>query len=155
MNVTIELVPVTAQNEKEICSLHTARGQESFIETVSDCLAEARECSAWHPAWICANGSLVGFCMYGFFTEYAPKGRLWLDRLLISEQYQGLGYGTAALEFLLDLLPRLYPDVDEIYLSVTAQNQTAARLYLKHGFAFNGETDIHQERVMVLKLART
>ena len=40
--------------------------------------------------------------MYGFFWEYLPFGRLWLDRLLIDRRFQGLGYGRAALAALLD-----------------------------------------------------
>ena len=40
--------------------------------------------------------------MYGFFWEYLPFGRLWLDRLLIDRRFQGRGYGRAALAALLD-----------------------------------------------------
>ena len=41
--------------------------------------------------------------MYGFFWEYLPFGRLWLDRLLIDRRFQGRGYGRAALAALLGL----------------------------------------------------
>ena len=40
--------------------------------------------------------------MYGFFWEYLPFGRLWLDRLLIDRRFQGRGYGRAALAAMLD-----------------------------------------------------
>ena len=41
MNLT--MVPVTADNREEISRLHVAAGQESYIETVPQCLREAEE----------------------------------------------------------------------------------------------------------------
>lgn len=45
MNLT--MVPVTADNREEISRLHVAAGQESYIETVPQCLREAEEEARW------------------------------------------------------------------------------------------------------------
>ena len=39
--------------------------------------------------------------------------------------------------------------VETVYLSVIEGNDAAIALYQKFGFQFNGERDVHQEKVMV------
>ena len=95
MNLT--MVPVTADNREEISRLHVAAGQESYIETVPQCLREAEEEARWRPFGIFDGKQAVGFAMLGFFEKeysvaFQPKaglmpvtfqpqpGRLWLDR---------------------------------------------------------------------------
>ena len=143
------IVPVTADNQTELAALHVSAGQEGFIETVEECLSEARSRSVWRPVGIYADGVPVGFAMYGYW----PKGRrAWLDRLLIDGRYQHRGYGRAAVALLLDRIRREYPDCQNILLSVYADNPLAARLYRQFGFEWNGEKDINGEDVMVLHL---
>jgi diamine N-acetyltransferase len=43
-------------------------------------------------------------------------------------------------------------DCPEIYLSIVEDNQAALHLYRKFGFAFNGESDYNNERLMVKKV---
>ena len=144
----IHLEPITAQNRTQALALHVAPGQEAFVETVSQCLDEAGQRRCWRPVGIYDRDTMVGFSMYGFFREYLPFGRLWLDRLLIDEAFQGKGYGKAALEALLDRLLQEYGR-RKIYLSVIEGNDAAIALYQKFGFQFNGDLDIHGEKVMV------
>lgn len=111
--MNLNFKPVTRENRQEALSLELAQGQEGFIESVSQCLAEAEEDKRWHPLGIYDDGQIVGFAMYGFFRrEYFPMGRLWLDRLLIDRNVQGRGYGKAALSELLKLLSTEYPKKD-------------------------------------------
>lgn len=146
----IHFEPVTADNRDIVLGLHVAENQKTFIETVEQCLKEASEYEGWRPVGIYDGEVPVGFAMYGFFQEYRPEGRLWLDRLFIDMRYQGRGYGSAALSGLIERLEKEY-GLSEIYLSVVEGNPTAAKLYQKFGFQFNGETDIHGEKVMVRK----
>ena len=148
----LQFKPVTEKNRKEILSLELRDDQKKFIESIENCLSEADSHSCWHAVGIYDGNVLIGFAMYGLFWEYLPFGRLWLNRFLIDRRYQSMGYGKAAL---MDLLKRLWKKYHRkhIYLSVTDDNQTASALYHHFGFAYTGERDMRNERVMVLKIA--
>lgn len=145
--------PVTKENREEVLKLHVTENQKSFIESVSQCLSEADAYSVWRPVVICDGAKMVGFAMYGFFKEEYEGGRLWLDRFFIDSRYQGKGYGEEALKGLIKRLIDEY-DKPEVYLSVTDEKIPAVKLYKKYGFAFNGESDINGEKVMVLKVRK-
>lgn len=147
MSIMIRLID--DKNYKEILDLRVAKGQESFIETTEECLKEASEDSRWEPVGIYDGDIPIGFAMYGLFLQEGSKGRVWLDRFLIAEDYQGKGYGKASVKLLLHHLHRKY-GYDKIYLSVYEANEGAIALYQKLGFTFNGELDINQEKVMVM-----
>ena len=148
----LRLAPVDEGNRAQAEALRVAQGQEGFIETVADCLAEADELPCWRPAGIYDGEKLVGFAMYCQWNE-DPDERVWLDRFLISHECQGRGYGHAALALLLDRLEEEYGPRD-VYLSVIPGNGAAQRLYREFGFRYNGELDIHGERVMVRERPR-
>ena len=119
----LRLEPVTQENRLAVLGLRAGTGQEGFVETVSACLD-------------------------GYFWEYPPAGRVWLDRLLIDAARQGRGYGRAAVASLLARLAEEYGPRD-IYLSVVDGNTAAARLYEAFGFVFTEERDVHGEHVML------
>lgn len=145
--------PITEGNAKEAKLLRVGPGQEGFVEDVSQCLEEAKSRRSWRPVGIYDGPVLVGFSMYGYFWEYLPFGRVWLDRLLIDEKYQGMGYGKASMDGLIRRISKEY-GCRKIYLSVYENNQTAVKLYKKLGFQAIAERDIHGEQVMVLHLAK-
>lgn len=140
---------ITQENKEEILHLTVAKGQEHFIETTSQCLEEAEQITCWNPIGIYKEDCLIGFAMYGFWKEEPPAGRVWLDRFLIDVNYQGKGYGTIVFPLLIEHIKKVY-HCQTIYLSVIEENQTAVSLYKRNGFQFNGELDIHGEKVMVL-----
>ena len=88
--------------------------------------------------------------MYGRFPWEGSGGRVWLDRFLIDEKHQGYGYGKQALHLLVATLFDTYR-CDEIFLSIYETNQLASHLYDEFGFAYNGELDLHKEKIMVLQ----
>ena len=138
---SVAITAVTAQNTlgvRSICKV---------METVSACLDEAAQRADWRPVAIYDGTAVVGFAMYGYFWEYPPAGRVWLDRLLIDAARQGRGYGRAAVASLLARLAEEYGPRD-IYLSVVDGNTAAARLYEAFGFVFTEERDVHGEHVM-------
>ena len=72
---------------------------------------------------------------------YAREGyTLW--RLMIDRQYQGRGYGRAAIGQALDFI-RTYPcgKAETCYLSYQPANTRARALYRSMGFAETGDTD--------------
>lgn len=146
MNIRIE--KITEKNLDQVLQLDAARGQEGFVESVEECFAEAKAEKAWRPVAICHGSEIVGFAMYGYLYR-----RIWFDRLLIDQRFQGRGYGKAAVELLLKRLQEEYPDKKAIYLSVVEGNDRAIKLYQDFGFTFNGERDTKGEYVMVRKNA--
>ena len=144
----LRLEPVTQENRLAVLSLRAGTGQEGFVETVSACLDEAAQRADWRPVAIYDGTAVVGFAMYGYFWESPPAGRVWLDRLLIGAAHQGRGYGRAALGLLLARLRAEYGNRD-VYLSVVAGNEAAARLYASFGFVRTGEKDVGGEEVYV------
>ena len=137
---------VSDENRKEVEDLTVFSEQAGFIESVSECLQEADELELWRSVGIYDNDILIGFAMYGYFSDPAP-GQLWLDRLLIDKKYQGKGYGKQAVRLLLDRLHTEYQS-DTVYLSVYENNPHAIKLYQQIGFQFNGEYDSKGERIM-------
>lgn len=149
----ITLQPIAAHNRAAAQALQLRPEQVGWIEPVSECLAEADRRACWRPVGIYDGPTLVGFAMYGFFWEYLPFGRVWLDRLLIDCRYQGRGYGKAAIAALLEQIQREYRR-KKVYLSVYEDNQSAIRLYRQLGFRMNGQLDTKGEKIMVYRYPR-
>lgn len=148
VTVKLEYALITKEKEEEALALRVLQDQEGYIESVEDCLREARELEVWVPLGIYFEGKMIGFAMYGFFAEEPPNGRLWMDRFLIDKAYQGRGFGYFALT---DLLQRLWEEYQktEVYLSVVEETIPAVALYQKMGFAWTGEEDEKGEKIMV------
>lgn len=144
------LKPVTRANRAAVLALRIQKSQEGFVETPARCLKEAFWCRLWRPVGIYNAETLIGFAMYGRFPWEGSGGRVWLDRFLIDEKHQGYGYGKQALHLLVATLFDTYR-CDEIFLSIYETNQLAAHLYAEFGFAYNGELDLHKEKIMVLQ----
>lgn len=149
--MSIEIVAVDEKNLKEVLNLRVKKEQKTFIETPEQCLKEA-EIETWYePAALYNDGVIVGFAMYGVYFGEEEGGRIWLDRYLIDERYQGKGLGNLMLEALIKYLGERY-EQRAIYLSVYDDNEVAVKMYKKFGFNFNGEFDINGESVMVKRL---
>lgn len=146
MNLRFE--PVNPANRRKVEGLQTLPKQADFIESVSDCMAEADELKEWKPVGIYDGDLLVGFAMYGCFDGSNQEAEVWLDRILIDGNYQGKGYGKAAVR---GLMKKLYEEYgkEQIYLSVYENNVAAIALYEKLGFRFNGKLDAKGEKIMV------
>ena len=61
----------------------------------------------------------------------------WLMALGVHDGFTGRGIGTAILTALLDLADNLH-GLKRLELEVYADNDTAHRLYLRHGFEVEG-----------------
>ncbi len=151
-NMELHFEAVTAQNRAVLEALRVNPEQKGYIETVSECLAEASEDARWRPVGIYDGETAIGFAMYGAFGKTPESRQIWLDRFLIDRKYQGKGYGGAAIDEILVKLCREY-STDTIYLSVYDNNPRAIHMYQERGFAFNGDLDINGEKVMVCQVA--
>lgn len=145
-----EICEITVNNKQQALQLKVAPNQQGYVETVAECLSEAREDTRYVPVGLYDNDTMVGFAMYGRFVENDEE-RIWFDRYLIDEHFQGRGYGKYFMKQVLDFLTTKY-HCHSIYLSVYDDNIFAIQLYEKMGFHFNGELDVHGEKVMVREL---
>ena len=148
--MNLHIKPLSAENKKEALQLNVKTEQSSFIEPVSQCIQEAEQLDLWNPVAIYHGTDMIGFAMYGFFPYEDTHGRVWLDRFLIDDRYQGKGYGKTALKLLITRLFCEY-QCNAIYLSLYQQNKHAYHLYTSFGFQENGEKDINGETVMCLQ----
>ncbi|GIU17889.1 MULTISPECIES: GNAT family N-acetyltransferase [unclassified Shewanella] len=145
--------PVNSHNLSTLLKLQLKPEQCGFIESIAECLQEAKEDPRYTPVALCCEQRVVGFAMYGLFNECQTQ-RVWFDRFLISQDCQGQGLGKAFADLLLALLFRQF-QCPRIFLSVYPNNLTAITLYHKLGFEFTGEQDINGEHVMALENAKS
>lgn len=110
-------------------------------------LAQAAYEKQWYPHGIYVEDTLVGFLMFG--TDQETK-RVELCRYMIDKQYQGKGYGKAALEKLFDLIKIRYGAIS-FYTSIVPDNYAAKKLYESAGFRMTGEV-MWEELVMVKRI---
>ncbi|MEK3886448.1 GNAT family N-acetyltransferase [Bacillus sp. FSL K6-3431] len=146
MNISIR--DVTNEIVPDILSLSVDETQTTFIETTEQCLKEAKECAIYKPVGLYSDNNLVGFAMYGFFSDESKNGRIWLDRFLIDKKYQGCGLGTILLKELIDKITEEF-SCQKLYLSIVGNNKRALHLYEKFDFHLNGESDVNDEKIMV------
>ncbi|WP_291651218.1 GNAT family N-acetyltransferase [Clostridium sp.] len=149
MNLVIK--EINDKNYNEALRLKVKKIQENFIETVEECLNEAKQLSLWRPVGIYNYNELIGFAMYGLWENEGTNGRVWLDRFMIGDEFQGRGYGSESLKLILNRIYNEYKR-NEIYLSIYENNYLAIKMYEKFGFKFNGELDINGEKIMKLEV---
>jgi diamine N-acetyltransferase len=135
--VKITLQPVTRANFDDVVRQKVAPGQENFVAPNTYSLAEAYVEPSWTPLAICDNETVVGFAMFGLEVEVH---RWWIIRFMIGADHQGNGYGTAALNVLVDLMVERHAP-RTIYLGYEPDNTIAERLYARSGFVPTGEIE--------------
>lgn len=143
----IAFLPINETNQAEVKRIKLKSGQENFIESVEECLAEAAQYPAWQPVAVYHDHELIGFAMYGSF---GPNRDTWIDRIIIDEKHQGKGLGRKAMEQLIDVVANVY-QVDQIFLSIVPENEVAYRLYESIGFKSINEKDPNGEEIFRYK----
>ena len=137
----IQLMPVCDDNRDAVLAL-SVREDQPFVAPNDVSLRQAAEANAEQPGVarpfaICADGRLVGFCMFAFSPEEEdPDDRYWLWRFMIDKNEQGKGYGQAALREII----RYFRDngADMLYLSTEPENELGLHIYRKAGFRETG-----------------
>ena len=149
----IELKELSDENLEECFALKVAKNQEQYIASNEDSWKTAKENEdVARPFAIYCDGKMVGFTMFAFDEEYEdPNDRYWLWRLMIDESLQGKGYGTAALEKII----QYFKDngANNIRLSTKESNTNALSMYHKAGFRDTGEMN-EEEIVLQLTLRK-
>ena len=147
----VTLRPITEDNFLDAFQLKLAPGQEKFVSHPIRSLAQAYvyrdQCQ---PFGICADGKMVGYVM-AIYDYDIPEYDIW--HMMVDESMQGRGYGTAALDQVIDYIrTKPFGDSNRVALTCSKDNSVAVRLYERRGFEPTGVED-EDEIELVLTLA--
>ena len=137
----IKLEPINEKNREAVLALSVYKDQP-FVAPNDVSLRQAAETNAEDPGVarpfaICADGRLVGFCMFAFAPEEKdPADRYWLWRFMIDKSEQGKGFGQAALTEIIRYFRN--NGADRLYLSTEPENERGLHVYHKAGFRETG-----------------
>ena len=105
------------------------------------------------------EGQVVGFFVLHQYYQHegydTPINAVYVRSLSINAQLQGSGYGTEIMMNIPSFVQTVFPDFEDLYLVVDAENQAAWNLYERAGFlhlATNPEGPIGKERLYYLDL---
>ena len=143
----VTLREITRETLKEVLKLKVAPGQEQFVSNNAVSIAQAH----FHPgtAWfraIYAGDMPVGFVM----LEVEPSKPPYLWRFMIDGRQQHKGYGSRALELVLEHV-RARPGARVLTLSCVPAEGGPGPFYERFGFRYTGEME-EDELVMSLDL---
>ncbi len=151
----VQLREITDDNRDAVLALRVSAEQDEYVGGVAQSLAEAveyPEAKAWYRA-VYADDEPVGFVMISDgITDPDPTllGPYYLWRLLIDSRYQGRGYGSAAIDRVVEHV-RSRPDAEVLLVSCHVGPATPIPFYERYGFVLTGE--VHEgEPVLALDL---
>lgn len=96
--MTIRIEEIDSSNRAAACALRVKPGQERFVSSVAESLADAELYGSGWPRLLVdeESGDAVGFVMGGFGDDPRfPPSSVW--KLLIAGDQQGRGLGRAAV----------------------------------------------------------
>lgn len=143
----VTLREVTKETVRKIIDLEVAENQNHLVAPNAMSIAEAYfEPKAWFRA-IYADEEPVGFIML-YDDPDKPVYYLW--RMMLADGHQKKGYGTRAMELLVDYV-RTRPNATEIIVGAVPEGGSPQPFYEGFGFVPTGEID-HGEVQLRLEL---
>jgi diamine N-acetyltransferase len=153
---SIVLRELTAANRDEVLALRLAPGQDRFVSSVPDSLAEAAdhpEANPWYRA-VYVGDTPVGFVMLSWDCVPRPPdiiGPWFLWKLLIDERHQRRGYGRDVVRLVADLVRE--HGARELFSSYAPDGDGGpGPFYERLGFVRTGELDPSGEVIIRLDL---
>ena len=136
----ISLRQITEDNFLDAFALKLAPGQEDFVSHPIRSLAQAYvyrdQCQ---PFGIYDEDTMVGYVMV-IYDYDIPEYDIW--HMMIDETKQGLGYGSAALDLVLEYIgTKPFGTSGRVTLTCNRKNDGAMKLYTSRGFAPTGAED--------------
>ena len=141
---TVELRDIVTENDRAaVLALRRGPGQDRYLGSMESHFEDAAdEPRAMPRMWSVHDGDqVVGFVMISDFIEHPDDdliGPYYLWRLLVDEQFQGRGYGAAAIDAVVAHL-RTRPQADVLFTSCRAGEGSPQPFYLRYGFELTGE----------------
>ncbi|GAB6041875.1 GNAT family N-acetyltransferase [Endothiovibrio diazotrophicus] len=126
---------------EQVVKLRVADEDKRFVGGIDEILERVN--AEVHPHVILVDDQVVGFFLvdtaYGRNYAFAGLESLGLRAYFIDRAFQGLGYGKRSIRSLSAYLGSVYPDKEEIFLTVNCQNPIARHCYLAGGFVDSNE----------------
>ena len=143
----VSLGEITEDTLSEILNLEVGDEQKRFIASNAKSISQAHFSSfSWFRA-IQVDDTPVGFVML-YLDPDKPTYEIW--RFMIDRKYQRKGYGTAAMEAVIEFV-RSLPYAQELYCSIVPENGAAATFFSRLNFFYTGEWH-GNEKIMKLEL---
>jgi RimJ/RimL family protein N-acetyltransferase len=139
------LVPYSSEWDSSIRNFTLDEAQMGFTFLPSKAIDTAGE--NCFPVVILLENEPVGFFILHRSQEITQNftqndNAIFLRAFSIDRQHQGNGYAKFAMNQLPTYVQRLFPEIDEIILTVNEDNLSARRLYEKSGFLYIGKNKI-------------
>jgi diamine N-acetyltransferase len=140
----VSLREITDMNRSDVEQLTVTPEQATYVASNVESLREAAatpHARPWYRA-IYAGQMPVGFVMISdgipdIYPEYLGPYFLW--RLMIDTRWQGQGYGTAALDLVVEYV-RTRPNAERLLVSLVPGTIASPReFYFRYGFRLTGE----------------
>ena len=136
----LHLRKITEENYIDAFNLKLAAGQERFVSHPIRSLAQAyvyrEQCC---PFGIYDDDTMVGYVMV-IYDYDIPEYAIW--HMMIDESYQKRGFGSAALDRVLDYIrEKPFGSSDRVTLTCNRDNIQALHLYKSRGFEETGAED--------------
>jgi GNAT superfamily N-acetyltransferase len=149
----VSLRPIDESNREAVMALRLAPGQDQFVGSVEESLAEAADEPGGRAIyWAVYDEEMpVGFVMISDEVDgpgYIPH---YLWKLLIDERYQRRGVGTATLDLIVDYF-RGRPGVEVLSTSAGEGDGGPIPFYERYGFERTGDIVFDDEVLLRLKL---
>jgi diamine N-acetyltransferase len=143
----VSLRPVTDANRDAVEALAVSTDQRRFVSSVRESMREAaQERDARAIYWaVYDDETPVGFVMIAdevASSDYIPR---FLWKLLIDKRYQGQGFGTAALDLIVDYFRSR--GVSSISTSAGQGEGSPVAFYERYGFTRT--EDLHGDEIML------
>jgi diamine N-acetyltransferase len=131
----IEFRPVSKENWRDCIRLKVKDEQIGFVAPNDYSLLQAyyEPENRSHPFGIYDGETMVGFIMTSEPDEIVVKEAVYIHRFMIGADFQGKGYGKAALTTFIERV-RQEGRHKRIYLSYEPENKVGAQLYASVGF---------------------
>jgi diamine N-acetyltransferase len=154
--VAVTLREIDEANREAVVGLRLASGQERFVSSVAESLAEADaepQANPWYRAAFVGDDP-VGFVMLSWNVEPQPPeivGPWFLWKLLVDERHQGKGYGREIVSTVVELVRA--EGATELLTSYVPGDDGPAGFYERLGFVPTGALDDSGEIIMRLELS--
>lgn len=135
----IELKEVTRDNWIDCIQLSLLPEQEGNVASNVDSIAESKFEPDNQLRAIYKDNQVIGFLAFCVENDPPDPELYWIFRFMIDKDFQGKGYGTKALNLVIDEIKQL--GAKRVQTMHKPKNKRAGKLYLKAGFSYIGTLD--------------